>query len=50
MAKNMPTSGYQKILDQNIVYIKVEKICKTNSFSMDTKLPTSNKKLPAIAI
>jgi hypothetical protein len=36
MAKNMPTSGYQEILDKKIVHNNREN-CKTNSFSMDTK-------------
>ncbi len=35
MAKNMPTSGYQEILDQNILYVILEKNCKIDSFSMD---------------
>jgi hypothetical protein len=29
----MPTSGYQEVLDQSIVYIMIEENCKTNSFS-----------------
>jgi hypothetical protein len=28
-------SGYQELLDQNILYIMIEKNCKTYSVSMD---------------
>ncbi len=35
--KNKPMSGDQEILDQNFLYIIIEKICKTSSLSMEDR-------------